>query len=116
MQTVDERTNRVLARTSMLRQRSQRRMTSILSGMSACLAVVLMALIVSYGGLHEINASGESAALLLEGAGGYVLVAVVAFSIAVVATVLIMRNQEKLRKSQNDFPDEHVDEEENKQV
>ena len=115
MRTVDERTQRVMKRANALRRRSNRRITTALTGASVCLVVILGFLIVTLDGSHAFDSTGLAGAMLLpEGAGGYVLIAVVAFAAAVVLTAVLMRRREQPGQGMSHFWDESSDEEDTK--
>ncbi|MEG2421682.1 MAG: hypothetical protein RSB55_09025 [Oscillospiraceae bacterium] len=87
------RIKRVLARTKKLRHQRERRLLGGLSALCLLLTVGLAALFgaVTVGIPYGSPVTGTYAAVLLhEGAGGYVLVGVLAFSIGALITVLCL--------------------------
>ena len=71
---------------------------SLLSSVSSLLFAAVAALAGQYGGGHRSSVPGlYGAALLYEGAGGYMLVGVIAFAAAVVVTMLCIRRRERQR-------------------
>ena len=97
MKTTEERLEVIHRRARALkRQRDAARMRG-LGGASGAMAICLVALITVFGkGGHDITGSGYAGtSLLSESAGGYVLVAVVAFAIGVAITVLLIRSRKR---------------------
>lgn len=93
MRTVDERVAAVHSRTRRLRRKRNDRMLGALACLIALPLVVLTGGYVA--GTFELSQAQDegmfgAASLLGSSAGGYVLVAVVSFSLAVLATVFIM--------------------------
>jgi len=100
MRDTDERTELILQRVRMLRRRRARQGSEALAAICCVLCVCL-------AGLFQVQTDGGGSAhvpelygsaLLYSGAGGYVLVGVMAFAAGVVVTVLCIRNQEKNRE------------------
>ena len=101
MRTPEERVLAVHARMDALRRARERRKTGILGMGSALLALCLLLVIGAAGALHPGGTAGlySGAVMLFENAGGYVLVAVLAFMAGVVITVALLRRR---FKEQND--------------
>lgn len=101
MRTPEERVLAVHARMDALRRARERRKTGILGMGSVLLAVCLLLVIGAAGAVHPGGTAGvySGATMLFENAGGYVLVAVLAFMAGVVITVALLR---KRFKEQND--------------
>lgn len=106
MRSVEERAVAVEARIRELDRRHERRRTVGLSALSTLLLAALVFAIgrLSGGGrvLRSENMTGSS--LLSEGAGGYVLVAVLSFAAAVAITVLCFRFQAKQKEMKGEQP------------
>ena len=101
MRTPEERVLAVRARMDALRRARERRKTGILGMGSALLALCLLLVIGAAGAVHPGGTAGlySGAVMLFENAGGYVLVAVLAFMAGVVITVALLRRR---FKEQND--------------
>ena len=101
--TAEERVSSLHKRIKTMRRMQERRKTSIIGalniGLTACLLFLLFGEGTAQFGSPEGMYSGSS--LLFEGAGGYVLVAVIAFTAAVITTVLCMRYQIKNKETQD---------------
>ena len=83
--------------------RQERRTVCRLSVLCALLFLSLMGIMQS----RPINATGMYGTILLhEGAGGYVLVAVISFTVAVVITALCIKFRKREQKSQD--AEDHV--------
>lgn len=87
------------------REEAQRRLT-ITGGACGALIVALLAVIGVYGGLwhRPLTASYAGASLLGDSAGGYVLVAVVAFMLGVTITVILKWQQRKKETDEQGTP------------
>ena len=90
--TTDEALEEIYRRGEQIRDRHERRMTSILSAGSAVVGFLLVGLLSYYSGTG-VDAVGQSygSFLLFPDAGGYVLVAVIAFILGVLITVAARR-------------------------
>ena len=101
MRTPEERVLALHARMDALRRARERRKTGILGMGSALLALCLLLVIGAAGAVHPGGTAGlySGAVMLFENAGGYVLVAVLAFMAGVVITVALLRRR---FKEQND--------------
>ena len=101
MRTPEERVLALHARMDALLRARERRKTSFLGAGSALLAVCLLLVIGAAGAVHPGGTAGlySGAVMLFENAGGYVLVAVLAFMAGVVITVALLRRR---FKEQND--------------
>lgn len=97
MRTTDERMQRILGKKTEMRKKEQKRS---LTGFGAA-SVLLFGLLLSCICLAEkrlhpaMNTQLAGSSMLSENAGGYVLVAVLAFAAAVVITVLCMNWKRK---------------------
>ena len=97
MRTSEERLKLLHERADeMQRQRDALRL-KLTGGASGVLAVCLISLLAVFGksghGITESGYAGTS--LLSESAGGYVLVAVIAFAVGVVLTVMLTRHKNR---------------------
>ena len=101
MRTPEERVLALHARMDALLRARERRKTSFLGAGSALLALCLLLVIGAAGAVHPGGTAGlySGAVMLFENAGGYVLVAVLAFMAGVVITVALLRRR---FKEQND--------------
>ena len=90
--TTDEALEEIYRRGEQIRDRHERRVTSILSAGSAVVGFLLIGLLSYYSGTG-VDAVGQSygSFLLFPDAGGYVLVAVIAFILGVLITVAARR-------------------------
>ena len=92
--TTDERVQILHARMDALRRTRERRRTAALSAAGVVLGVCLILLIFSGGAVSSspllVPYSGST--MLLENAGGYVLVAMIAFFLGVIVTTAIRRH------------------------
>ena len=97
MRTPEERVLAVRARMDALRRARERRKTGILGMGSALLALCLLLVIGAAGAVHPGGTAGlySGAIMLFENAGGYVLVAVLAFMSGGVITAALLRRQFK---------------------
>lgn len=96
MRTTDELMALVLERVKKQEQKQENRVLASLSAASMMLFASLVGLSGIYGGGHRGSVPGlYGSTLLYEGAGGYVLVGVIAFTVAVVITVLCIRHKAK---------------------
>ncbi len=96
MMTNEERIQALHARVAALRRQRERRKTGAIGAASVVLTVCLLFMVFS-GGMHPGGAAGlySGATMLFEGAGPYVLIAVVAFMAGVIVTVALIRNRKK---------------------
>ena len=92
--TTDERVQILHARMDALRRRRERHRTAALSATGVVLAVCLILLVFSGGGVGfpPVSAPYSGSTMLLDNAGGYVLVAMIAFFLGVVVTTAIRRH------------------------
>lgn len=97
MRTAEERLEALHSRAYALKKQRDVTWMRGLGGVSGAMAVCLVAMITVFGkGGHGITGSGYAGtSLLSESAGGYVLVAVIAFAIGVAVTVLLIRYGKK---------------------
>lgn len=96
MMTAEERLAELHTRMAARRQWRERRTTTRLYAVCVALALCLTALVFGEGA-HPSGTAGvyTGAAMLFEGAGAYVLTAVVAFMLGVAVTALLKRKQSK---------------------
>ena len=97
LKTTSGRITAMHERARLLRRARDKTINSVLGAVSfLMLAGIVMIAALSGGGLHPVGNTGHAgSSLLYEGAGGYVLVAVISFMAAVVITVLCMRWNKK---------------------
>ena len=107
MRTTDELMALVLAQSKKRRRKRESRALASLSAASVMLFFCLVGLGGIYGGGHRGTVPGlYGSTLLYEGAGGYVLVGVVAFAVAVVITVLCIRYRNKQKGNKTETEDD----------
>ena len=104
MMTDAKRLEAMHERAKMIRLARDRMINRILGTVSTLmLAAIVVLSTLSGGGQHTIESAGEAGcSLLYEGVGGYVIVAVTSFMVAVVITVLCIRWRNK--KKNTDLP------------
>ena len=97
MMTNEERIQALHARISALRRARERRKTDTIGASGIALTVCLLFLIFGSGGLHPGGVAGlySGATMLFEGAGPYVLIAIIAFMAGVIVTAALIRNRQK---------------------
>ena len=97
MRTNEERIQALHARMASLQRARERRKTSMIGTVSFVLTVCLLFMVFGGGGTHPGGAAGlySGATMLFEGAGPYVLIAVVAFMAGVIVTVALIKNRKK---------------------
>ena len=95
--TQEEQVASLHARMEARIQLRNRRKTGILSAAGAVLTACLLLVIFSEGAAHVGGTAGmySGATMLFEGAGAYVLVALLAFMTGVVVTLLCLHQQKK---------------------
>ncbi len=95
--TAEERVASLHARMAALRQRRERRKTGAVGAAGLFAAACLLTLVFPGGTAHPCGTAEmySGAAILFEGAGGYVLVAVVAATAAMIITALCMHLHRK---------------------
>ncbi len=103
MHDTAERIRRVRLRAEELHRKRESR---FLGGLGSLCMVLTFSLIGAIGALTGGGRGGMvpglyGAMLLYEGAGGYVVVAVLSFAAAVVITVLCIRSREKIKRNKN---------------
>ena len=92
--TQEEQLEEIMARGKTFRKKRGRRITGILTATSTALIVALVICMGSVGDMgHAGTVSAYGSFLLAEEAGGYVLVAVLAFALGAVVTGLICRHR-----------------------
>ena len=96
MRTNEERIKALHARVAALQRQRERRKTRAIGAASIVLSVCLLFMVFNSGIQHG-GAAGlySGATMLFEGAGPYVLIAVVAFMAGVIVTVAIIKNRKK---------------------
>ncbi len=96
MMTNEERIQALHARVAVLQQQRERRKTGAIGAASVVLTVCLLFMVFN-SGIHPGGAAGlySGATMLFEGAGPYVLIAVVAFMAGVIVTVALIKNRKK---------------------
>ena len=101
--TNEERIRSLHARTAALRRARERRKTGAAAAACTGLAVCLLFMIFSGGGVHAGGAAGlfSGATMLFEGAGPYVLIAIAAFMAGTVITALCIRYRLKRGSGQD---------------
>ena len=101
MRTPEERIRALHARMEELNRARERRKTGFLGAGGVLLALCLI-LMISASGMHHLGGTATmygGATLLYENAGGYVLVAVLAFMAGAIITAMLLK---KHYKNQND--------------
>lgn len=102
-----ERVKRVKLRAEKLRYKGENRLIAGLFSLCVILSTFLIGVIGNMaGGGHYTVPGFYGSMLMYEDAGGYVLVGVISFVMAVVITVLCIRSKEKNKKNQNRKKDE----------
>ena len=101
MKTAEERVSSLHRRMDTMRRKQEHRKTGVIGTLNIGLTACLLFLLFGEGTAHFGGAAGmySGASLLFEGAGGYVLVAVIAFTAAVITTVLCIRWQNKNKEN-----------------
>ena len=96
MRTNEERIKALHARVAALQRQRERRKTRAIGAASIVLSVCMLFMVFN-SGIHPGGAAGlySGATMLFEGAGPYVLIAVVAFMAGVIVTVAIIKNRKK---------------------
>lgn len=99
MHDTGERIKRVKWRIRKLQSRSENRMIKALTFICITLSFSLVGLIADLTGGGWASVSGLYATVLLyEDAGGYVLVALISFTLAVIITILGLRYREDIKR------------------
>lgn len=90
----------VIRRGNVLRRRRENRLLAALSALCLMLTAGLAGVIGTFGGRVRGTVQGLfGSAMLLDDAGGYVLVGVISFAAAVAITVMCIRHREKREKT-----------------
>ena len=112
MMTNEERIQALHARVAALQRQRERRKTVAVGAASVVMTVCLLFMVFGGGGIHPGGAAGlySGATMLFEGAGPYVLIAVVAFMAGVIVSVAIIRHRKK-EADQSDTTREQYEEE-----
>ena len=99
MRSENERLRLLHRRAAALKRKENERKTVLTGGVSALLLVLLITILAGPGGKTPYTTAAPFAgtSMLSECAGGYVLVAIIAFAAAVVITVLCMKWKRKKR-------------------
>ena len=111
MMTNEERIQALHARVATLQRQRERRKTGAIGAASVVLTVCLLFMVFN-SGIHPGGAAGlySGATMLFEGAGPYVLIAVIAFMAGVIVMVILKRNLKKgnseTAKKQDDIKNE----------
>ena len=110
--TTDERVTSLHNRMKALHEKRERRKTGAIGLAGAALAVFLFILIFGKGTAHFDSPAGmySGSALLFEDVGGYVLVAIVSFALAVVITIACIHWRKKQKSQMNQEKDEPKEE------
>jgi len=97
MRTAQERIILLHSRANELRKKTNERILIITGVASACLMSILIVMMTqtNYRAVTSANSQFAGTSLLSESAGGYVLVAVIAFVAAVVITLICIRIRQK---------------------
>ncbi len=97
--TSEERIIRLHERAVQLQQKRNRTIMTALGGISACLSVFLLLLVTQAERVsHEVAGSQfTGSSMLSESAGGYVLVAVIAFAAGVLITTILRWYRDRKR-------------------
>ena len=106
--TSEEMVSSLHMRMKILRRKQEQRTTAALGGVCGLLAAGLALVLAGHGvytGTADCLYTGS--AMLFEGAGGYVLTAVIAFMVGVVITVIIKWNLEKKKQGTHDNQAKH---------
>ena len=103
MRTNEERIQALHARMASLQRARERRKTSMIGTVSFVLTVCLLFMVFGGGGIHPGGAAGlySGAIMLFEGAGPYVLIAIIAFMAGTVITALCIRYRMKRGSGQD---------------
>lgn len=102
MKTEQERIESMHARAAEIRRQRERQSTMMLSALSMILFAGLVTVLARISALHQIaDSEGMTGSSLLDSsAGGYVLIAVIAFTLGAVITVLCLKG----RKNKGNLP------------
>ena len=110
--TTDERVSSLHERMKALREKRERRKTGAIGAAGAAIAVCIFVLIFGKGTAHFDSPAGmySGSTLLFEDVGGYVLVAIVSFALAVVITIACIHWRKKKNSQMNQEKGEHKEE------
>ena len=99
--TAEEKVSSLHKRMNTMRRKKEHQKTSAIGALNIGLSACLLFLLFRKGTAQFGGPAGmySGSTLLFEGAGGYVLVAVIAFTAAVITTVLCMRYQNKNKEA-----------------
>ncbi|MBQ9815531.1 MAG: hypothetical protein IJM53_07570 [Lachnospiraceae bacterium] len=100
MRTAEDRVNALHVRMNARQNMKNRRKTTLIGTAGVVLTICLFLLIFTAGRTHSAGAAGmySGSIMLFEGTGGYVLVAIIAFTVAVIFTVLCINWQKKKKE------------------
>ena len=115
--TTEERVRSLHAKMDALRLTRERRKTGFVGAVGVLLAICLILLIFIVGGIHPGGTANlySGATMLFADVGGYVLVAIIAFTAAVIITVLCIRLKERNDRAASEekkCSDNHYEEDE----
>ena len=98
--TNEERVQSLHTRMDAMRRVQERRKTGAIGAASSVLTICLILLVFSSGGLHTGGAVGlySGTAMLFEGVGAYVLVAIFSFMVGAVTVVVIQEREKHYQK------------------
>ncbi len=110
--TNEERVRSLHNRMDALRRAKERRKTGAIGAAGTVLTVCLVLLVFGSGKLHPGGAAGlySGATMLFEGAGAYVLIAIIAFTAGVIVTAAIMRKLKKEADKNNTVQEKNEEE------
>ncbi len=102
MRDTTERIKRIKLRVKKLQRTSETRLINALSALCIILSLSLVGVIGAMTGGSWAAVSGLYGTMLLyEDAGGYVLVGIITFAVAVIITTLCLRYRENLKRVRN---------------
>ncbi len=95
--TTEERVRSLHVKMEAFRLERERQKTGLVGAVSIVLAICLVILIFSVGGMHTGGPAGlySGSTMLFTDVGGYVLCAIISFTTAVILTVACIRLKEK---------------------
>ena len=104
MSTAEERIERMHKRAEQLQKNHDKKVVNALGTLSAFTGLLLIAVSVYIIGVPGAvtDAAMAGSSLLSENAGGYVLVAVISFTVAVLVTALCLKSQMRKRGGMQD--------------
>ena len=94
--TTEKALNEIKRRARKIKQRHEKRITNILTGSASFCLIALFAVISAFSDSQVFGAQSEYGAFILPAeTGGYVLVAVIGFTLGILITLLINRLKRK---------------------